>query len=155
MKLPPLNYLVIEILTLLYPLFLFSKKQFPLIMIIIIIMHILRLEKYWKYVNKNLQENIQIFVLSIILWIGLLVSQNFILFGILFGVLQYITYRLHEKQHIEENIKYKWIENYIDLPILLASGIISFYGLYTENLLVAPFLGDFLYHILEFYTFMN
>lgn len=142
----PMNFLTVELLTLFYPLFLFSKNIYSIIMIIIIIEHGLRLEKNFSYVNKEFIPNFTIFILYIILTFGLFYFQNFVLFGILYGILQYLTYIHHEKQ---SNEKYTWFENWIDIPITIMSSIISYTGFKKNNLLLVPFLGDVVYHILE------
>jgi hypothetical protein len=147
MKIDPMNYLTVELLTILYPLFLFKQNLFPFIMILVIIVHGLRLKKNIHQVNKEFLPNFQIFVLYIFLTFGLFYSKNFVLFGFLFGLLQYISYISHE--NISNN-KYDWLKIWIDLPITIMSSYITYYGLKKNNLLLAPFMGDVVYHILEF-----
>lgn len=148
MKMAPMNFLTVELLTILYPLFLLHNHTYPLVMLLIIIVHGFRLEQNIKQVNKEFQPNFQIFVLYIILTIGLFYSKQFVLFGILFGLLQYLTYQQHE-QITKQN--YNWLELWIDVPITIMSSWISYQGFKTKNLLLAPFLGDVVYHVLEFY----
>ena len=147
MKTPPLNYLIVEIATLLYPLFLWSQNKFPIFMMMIFLVHAYRLKQYWPYVNKNLQDNLQILIVFMVL---LCISKNFIVLGILLGIFQYMTYVYHEQQN---NITYQWIDYSLDIPITFISGMIAYHGFKTKNIFLAPFLGDFLYHILEFLTF--
>ena len=148
-QLPALNFLTVEILTILYPMFMVYKNIFPLVAIIVIIVHGVRYRKYSKYVNKMPKPNLTILSMYIALTIGLFTTKNYTLFGILFGLLQYFTYQYHEKQSI---YKYKWIENHIDIPITIASGYMSYIGYKTNNLYLAPFLGDLVYHVLEFFN---
>jgi len=145
-----MNYLTVELLTIIYPIFLLYKNHFPLVMIIVIIVHGIRFEKNHDKVNKEIQPNFQIFVLYVLLIFGLFYFKNFVLFGILFGLVQYGTYYFHEKQSLQ---KYKWIEYPIDIPITLISTYISYIGYKTNNLFLAPFLGDLVYHLIEFYNF--
>jgi hypothetical protein len=116
-------------------------------MILVIIVHGLRLKKNINQVNKEFLPNFQIFVLYILLTFGLFYSKNFVLFGILFGLLQYVTYISHENV---SNNKYDWLKTWIDLPITIMSSYITYQGYKTNNIFLAPFLGDLVYHILEF-----
>lgn len=145
----PINYLTVELLTLLYPMYLYKKNTFPLIMLIIIIIHGLRFDKHVEKINKKFQPNFLIFILYVILVIGLFYFKNFVLFGIFFGILQYKTYEYHQQQ---SNNQYEWVKIWIDIPITILSLYISYIGYITNNLYLAPFFGDFVYHILEYYN---
>lgn len=142
MKTPPMNYLIVELLTLSYPLFLLSKNIYSIVMIMILIIHSHTFQKYFNEIDKNLKKNLKIFVLYILLTFGLFQTKNYIFFGLLFGILQYYTYFIHNG--------YQWIEMWKDIPMTLISSYIAYQGYKTNNLLLAPFLGDFVYHILEY-----
>jgi hypothetical protein len=148
MNIPVMNYLVMELLTLIYPLFLMKTKLIPIyIPIFIFLTHFIRFNKYYKYVNTDMYMNIKI--LSIICVALLLFSNNFYMLGIIIGMLMFYTYNLNEKMM---NIKFKWINYPIDVCITIISGIIVSQNIKSPNIYLAPFLGDFIYHILEFAT---
>lgn len=145
-KTSPLNYLVIEILTILYPLFLLVKNIYPIVMVIIIIIHSKRLYQNYQYVNMDISNNLFIVSIYFLLVCGLFKTKKFLTFGLLFGLFQYITYRYHEKQ---TNVEYNYLELYIDIPITLFSFIVSYDGFLKNDVFMVPFMGDFIYHILE------
>lgn len=149
---PVLNFLTVELLTLLYPLFLLAKNIFPSIMILVILVHLLRFYKYFNYINKSFKPNLNILLIYLILLICVFYSKNFVLLGILFGLMQYITYLLHEQIQKES---YKWIEYHIDIPITILSSYISYIGFKNNNMLLTPFFGDLIYHMIEFYNKFN
>lgn len=149
---PVLNYLTVELLTLIYPMVLLYKNIYPIIMIIIIIVHFKRFIKHSKLINKTIKPNLIILVLYFVLLFGISIKNNFILFGIMFGILQYTTYILHEKQALT---KYKWIDYKIDIPITLMSSYISYIGYKNNNMLLTPFLGDLIYHLIEWYNYLK
>ncbi len=155
-----MNYLTVELLTILYPLFLFTQNKYPIVMALIIIVHGTRLCKNINYVNKDFKPNLIIMALYTLLTLGLFKTgesglglltrpKQFIIFGIMYGLLQYITYIQHEKQN---KTKYAWLKMWIDPPITIMSSYISYQGYKANDLYLAPFLGDIIYHGLEFLT---
>lgn len=148
MKIDLMNFLIVELLTIGFSMFLFYKKIFPLVMIMILIVHIHRLEKYYKHVNKKFQPNFQIFVLYIILMCGLFYFKKFVLFGLLFGLLQHGTYILHEKQNTH---LYKWGAFEITIPMIFISSFMAQHGYENKILLLSPFLGDAIHQFLKIF----
>lgn len=142
----PINFLTVELLTLLYPLLLIHENFYPLSMCIIIIVHLSRFIKNYKLISFDLKINLMIcFLYSLVIYFTFKL-KNFYLSGILFGMLQIVTYIYHEKI---SNVKYKWFRRIIDIPITIFSSYITYYGITNNNLMLTPFMGDLIYHIFE------
>lgn len=147
MKLPVLNFLIVELFILIYSIILILNNTYPDLMSIVFMIHFSRLNKHYKFINKELKPNLFIFFLCAILIFFTLKSCNYLMSGILFGLTQYYTYLNHEKQ---SKYKYKWVEYWIDIPITIFSFIVAYIGFKKNKLILVPFVGDVLYHLIEF-----